>query len=317
MNVLDGLTAVRVMESAARALRRTSLIAAVSMLCGCAATQVQRAEQIGALGKAYTDAVSAAGQEALASTVAFSLEEIVKERRGGAFRTPEARDEAVRDEMERLQRRQKLVVESDAQVALLGEYFASLQAFAKQDVATPVEAATSSLTESINKLGLAIENNPEAKAKLTDGERGAIAKLAGQVARQIHGQALAGILERDAGMIGTQLKLLSKVLASYVSWIEARNKIQFDAFYRDSVVKPFVAAGDLPASWDKDARTYLRGMTLNAELVKAREAGVRMERFWASYLAGETSMSAILADLKEVQALLDAITALRKAREAT
>lgn len=316
MNMLDDPNAVRVLEITARSLRRTGLIAAVAMLCGCAATQVQRAEQIGALGKAYADAVSAAGQEALASTVAFSLEEIGKERKGGAFRTPEARESAVRDEMARLQRRQKLVVESDAQVALLGEYFAGLQAFARQDVATPVEAATSSLTDSINKLGLAIENNPEAKAKLTDAERGAIAKLAGQVARQIHGQALAEILERDAGMIGAQLKVLSKVLASYAGWIEARSKIQFDAFYRDSVVKPFVAAGDLPANWDEDARTYLRGMALNAQLVKAQEAGLRMERFWASHLAGETSMSAMLADLKEVQALLDAITALRKAREA-
>jgi len=295
---------------------RATVIVAALVLSACAATNIQRAEQLGALGKAYGDAVSAAGDEAMASTVDFSLDELRKERKGGAFQTQVEREKAINSEIERLKKRQQLVAESDAQVAFLGEYFADLEQFAKQDVASSVETATGSLTDSINQLGLAIENNPEAKAKLSDAERTSIAKLAGLVARQVHGQALARILERDAAMIGTQLKLLSKVLATYAEWINARSDMEIKAFYRDNVVKPFAAAGDLPAGWDKDVRTYLRGASLSEQLSKAQAAGQRMERFWAGYLAGETSVAGMVADLKEVQKLLDAIAAYRKAKAA-
>lgn len=301
-------------KGGSEAHRRLMAVAAVALLSGCAATNIERAEQLGALGKAYADAVSAAGEEAMASTVSFSLEEIAKERKGGAFGTPEARAQAIRDEISRLQERQKLVDESGAQVALLGEYFGSLEKFAKQDVAGSVETATGGLTDSINKLGLAIARNPQAKATFSDGDRTAIAKLSGQVARQVHGQALARILERDAALIGTQLKLLSKVLATYAEWIGARSDMEFKTFYRENVEKPFVASGELPAAWDKDVRTYLRGVSLGGQLVRAQAAGERMERFWAGYLAGDMSLGGLLSDLKEVQRLLDAVSAFNKAR---
>jgi hypothetical protein len=293
---------------------RIALLAACAVLAGCAATQIQRAEQLGTLGKAYADAVTAAGDEAMASTITFSLDEIRKERKGGAFATREEREKAIAAEIDRLRRRQMLVVESDAQVALLAEYFAGLEQFAKQDVAGSVEAATGGLTASINQLGSAIENNPQAKATLSEPERTAIAKLSGLVARQVHGQALARILERDAAMIGTQLKLLAKVLATYAEWIGARSDMELTEFYRENVVKPFAAPGELPSGWDRDVRAYLRGSSLAEQLVKAQAAGQRMERFWAGYLAGDTSLAGIVADLKDVQRLLDAVSAYRKAR---
>lgn len=201
-----------------------------------------------------------------------------------------------------------------AQAALFGEYFASLQQFAKQDVAGSVETATAGLASSINRLGVAIENNPQAKARLSEPERTAIAKLAGLVAREVHGQALSRILERDAKMIGTQLTLLAKVLATYAEWIGARNDMEIEQFYRQSVVKPFTATGELPAGWDKDVRTYLRGSDLAVQLGKAKAAGQRMERFWAGYLAGDLSLGEMVASLKEVQSLLDAVSAYRKAK---
>jgi hypothetical protein len=74
--------------------------------------------------------------------------------------------------------------------------------------------------------------------------------------------------------------------------------------------------GDLPSAWDQDVRTYLRGSELAEQLVKARAAGQRMERFWAGYLAGDTSIAGVTADLKDVQRLLDAVSAYRKAKAA-
>jgi len=299
---------------ALRRMARVLVLGAILALSGCASTQIQRADQLGALGKAYADAVILAGEEAMASVTAFSLAEIKDERKGFADATPKARADALQDQVDRLKRRQALVLQSNEQVALLGEYFSDLSRFAKEDVGGSVETAMGGLTSNINRLGLAIEDNPQAKAKLSDAEKTAIAKLSGLVARQVHGQALSRILERDAGMIGTQLKLLSKVLATYADWINSRSDMELKEFYRDHVVKPFSAAGSLPGGWDADVRTYLKGASLSAQLVKAQAAGERMERFWAGYLAGDTSISGMVADLKDVQQLLDAVAAYRKAK---
>jgi hypothetical protein len=106
-------------------VRRFVVVLAALVLSACAATNIQRAQQLGALGKAYSDAVSAAGDEAMASTTTFSLDEIRQERRGGAFATPGDREKAINDEIDRLRKRQMLVDESNAQVALLGEYFST------------------------------------------------------------------------------------------------------------------------------------------------------------------------------------------------
>ncbi len=289
------------------------LLGIALVLFGCAATQVQRAEQLGALGKAYADAVMFTGQEAVASSVTFSLNEIRKERTGGAFRTPEDRSKALKDQIEILEQRQKLVETSNQLLGLLAEYFAALEQFAKQNVSASFETATGGLIDSINKVSTAVENDPKAKAKISDAERNALAKLSGLVAHQVHGQALARILERDASMIGTQLKLISKILATYAEWIRARSDMELKDFYRDQVVKPFVANGELPGSWDRDVRHYLQGTSLSEQLVKAKAAGDKMERFWAGYLAGEISIRDMVADLKDMEQLLQAVSAFRKA----
>jgi len=289
------------------------LLGIILALSGCAATQVQRAEQLGVLGKTYADAVVLTGQEAMASSVTFSLNEIRKERAGGAFRTPEDRLKALKDQIEILEQRQTLVETSNQLLGLLAEYFAGLEQFAKQNISASFETATGGLIDSINKVGKAVEDNPKANVKISDAERTALAKLSGRVARQVHGQALARILERDASMIGAQLKLMGKILATYSEWIRARSDMELKDFYRDQVMRPFVASRELPGSWDRDVRRYLQGTSLSEQLVKAKAAGDKMERFWAGYLAGEISIRDMVADLKDMEQLLQAVSAFRKA----
>ena len=289
------------------------LLGMVVALSSCATTQVQRAAQVGALGKTYAEAVTLAGDEAMATSITFSLSEIQKERAGGAFPSPEDRSKAIKDQIEILSQRQQLVTTSNQLLALLAEYFADLEQFAKQDISTSFETATGELVDSINKVGGTVENNTQAKAKISDAERTSLAKLSGLVARQVHGQALAQVLERDATMIGTQLKLMSKILATYSEWIRSRSDIELKEFYRDRVVKPFVATGDLPGQWEQNVRRYLQGTNLSAQLAKAKAAGDRMERFWAGYLAGEISISEVVADLKDMEQLLQEISAFNKA----
>jgi hypothetical protein len=289
------------------------LLGMIVALSSCATTQVQRAAQLGVLGKTYAEAVTLAGDEAMATSITFSLSEIQKERAGGAFSSPEDRSKAIKDQIEILSQRQQLVTTSNQLLALLAEYFADLEQFAKQDISTSFETATGGLVDSINKVGSTVENNTQAKAKISDAERTSLSKLSGLVARQVHGQALAQILERDAVMIGTQLKLMSKILATYSEWIRSRSDMELKEFYRDRVVKPFVASGDLPGKWEQDVRRYLQGTNLSAQLAKAKAAGDRMERFWAGYLAGEISISDVVADLKDMERLLQEISAFNKA----
>jgi hypothetical protein len=289
------------------------LVGILLSLSSCATTQVQRAAQVGALGKTYAEAVTLAGDEAMATSITFSLSEIQKERAGGAFPSPEDRSKAIKDQIEILSQRQQLVQSSNHLLALLAEYFADLEQFAKQDISASFETATGGLVDSINKVGGTLENNTQAKAKISDAERTSLSKLSGMVARQVHGQALARILERDAVMIGTQLKLMSKILATYSEWIRSRSDMELKEFYRDRVVKPFVVSGDLPGKWEQDVRRYLQGTNLSGQLAKAKAAGDRMERFWASYLAGEISISEVVADLKDMERLLQEISAFNKA----
>jgi len=289
------------------------LLFIVLALSTCATTQVQRAAQLGVLGKTYAEAVTLAGDEAMATTITFSLAEIRKERAGGAFPTPEDRSQALKNQIEIIEQRQRMVETSNQLLALLAEYFADLEQFAKQDISTSFETATGGLVDSINKVGSTVESNTQAKAKISDAERTSLAKLSGLVARQVHGQALARVLERDASMIGTQLKLMSKILATYSEWIRARSDMELKEFYRDRVVKPFVATGDLPGKWEQDVRHYLQGTNLSAQLAKAKAAGDRMERFWAGYLAGEISIGDVVADLKDMERLLQEISTFNKA----
>jgi len=290
------------------------LLGVILTLSACATTQVQRTEQLGTLGKTYADAVALTGQEAMASSITFSLNEIRKERAGGAFPTPEGRAKELKDQIEIIEQRQKLVETSNQLLRLLAEYFADLEQFAKQDISTSFETGTGGLVDSINKIGKTVENNSKANAKISDAERTALAKLSGLVARQVHGQALARVLERDTSMIGTQLKLMSKILATYSEWIRARSDMELKEFYRDRVVKPFVGTGELPGSWDQDVRRYLQGMSLSEKLAKTQAAGERMERFWAGYLAGEISIGDMVAVLKDMEQLLQAVSAFSKAR---
>jgi hypothetical protein len=106
---------------------------------------------------------------------------------------------------------------------------------------------------------------------------------------------------------------MSKILATYSEWIHARSDMELKEFYRERVVKPFVATGELPGSWDQDVRRYLQGTSLSEQLAKAKAAGDRMERFWAGYLAGELSIRDMVADLKDMEQLLQAVSAFRKA----
>jgi len=303
-------------ESKSRLSLGWAVLGTILVLSGCATTQVQRAEQLGMLGKTYANAVTLAGDEAMAISITFSLTEIRQLRADGAFSEMdmEGRKNAINLKIDILKQRQQLVETSNQLLAMLAEYFAGLEEFAKQDISTPFETETGGLVDSINKAGNTVEKNPEAKKKISDAERASIAKLSGLVARQVHGQALARVLERDAPMIGTQLKLMSKILATYSEWIRARSDMELKEFYRDRVVKPFVGTGELPESWDQDVRRYLQGTSLSEQLAKAQDAGERMERFWTGYLAGEISISAVVADLKDMERLLQAISDFAKAR---
>ena len=296
------------------ALRWLLAITILLLGSGCATTQVRRADQLGTLGKAYVEAVTAMSAEALASSVNFSLIELRKERQQGAFPNRSERENAIKTQIDTLLQRQALVATSNRQLALLGEYFTTLQQFAREDIAGSFEAATGDLTQSINDVGAAIETNPQAKATISEPERMAIGKLAGLVAQQIHGAVLTKILTRDAALIGTQLTLISKTLTTYSSWIGDRMDFDLADEYKTSVVRPFADSGDLPGGWDHDVREYLNRKQLSNELSKAELASKKMERYWAEYLAGRTSLGDLADDLKDIKKLLDAIAGVRAGR---
>ena len=288
------------------------LIAFLLGLYGCATTQIQHAAQLGELGKAYAGAVILVGQEALDSSIDFSLSEIQKERAGGGFSSEQARSQALNKQKDILRQRQQLIEKSNQLVALFAEYLSDLEQFAKKDTSSSFGTAITGLVENISNLGRSVISDDKALIGINDDERSSLSKLSGLISRQVHGQLLAHLLERDAATIGTQLRLLSKILAVYSDWIRERNDMILEDFYRTRVLGPFAGMGELPASWTKDARQYLEGMSLSDALMKATAAGDRMERFWAGYLAGRLSISEAVIDLKDIAQLLQAVSDMKK-----
>ena len=102
-------------------------------------------------------------------------------------------------------------------------------------------------------------------------------------------------------------------MSTYAAWIRARSDTEFKTFYRESVVKPFVAPGSCRAGGDKDVRTYLRGVSLPEQLVKAQAAGERMGTLLGR-LSRRRDDRRMQADLARCKQPLDAVSAYRKAK---
>jgi len=276
---------------------------------GCASVQVERAKDVSTAGIAYSKAVSAVIDLDMDALIDASSKRRVALARGPgdeAARTTSlkaADDELIQVVVE--------LAKLKRSVSAVEAYFSGLQALAGETPGDAAEASVKSLVDRVNGVSTALGG----EARLSNERKTAIAGLANLVVKQVHGAAIGRALERDAVTIGRALALHEHLLLTSASDIDASTQIDTSAFYRDRLLKPYVAGG-IGASWIADRRTYIKGAALgsvSAALKTASDAAVQMGDVWRHILSGKTSTAELMLILQEISAALDNVEALKKA----
>jgi predicted small secreted protein len=290
-----------------------SLVLVVALLQGCVTVEVERGKDVSSAGIAYARTTAAVIDVAIDAAIDASSERQIRRRLGPASTAAEqaAREDGLRQLDDELVRTVQLYIRLKRSVSAVESYFSGLQALSGATPGAATEAAVKSLADRVNDLNGALEKG----ATISDAKKGAIAGLAGLVVKQAQGAAIARALERDAEVIGRALVLQELTLQAANSDIAANMNDANARFYRDRVLKPFLAGG-VGDKWADDRRTALkvRAIGSSPEAVAAAEAAARqMQAVWARILSGETSGDEFVAILKDTQELLDAAIALKKA----
>lgn len=290
----------------------------VALLQGCAAVQVQRAKDLSSAAVRFSDTTLVVIDAA--TDAAINADSQVQVRAARPATSHEAQSQR-KQELETLNAglAQTVVLyqTTRSQVMAVKAYFVALQDLANGSPVEQVEASVKTLSERVNGLSAALENNPApAKPKLSSAKIDAIAGLAGKVAEAIHGAKIASALRRDAPVIGKALALQERMLLTAGDDIRNELNQTNNIFFVDKVERPF-AEGRLGSNWSDDRRRYLKVRALNqaqAAVASAAAAASQMQAVWERILAGSFSAAEINVVLKETEELLDAAAAYRAAK---
>ena len=274
---------------------------------GCATVQVERGKDLSSAGIAYARATAAVIDIAVDAVIDASSERQIRRRLGPAAAPADqvSRETALRELDDELVRTVHLYVRLKRSVSAVESYFAGLQALSGATPGEATEAAVKTLVDRVNGLNGALEKG----TTISDAKKGAIAGLANLVVKQAHGAAVARALERDAAVIGRALVLQELTLQAANSDIAANMNDANARFYRDRVLKPYVAGG-VGDGWADDRRTALKVRAMGSS-----PEGVASQAVWGRILSGESSGQEFIVMLKETQELLDAAIALKKANK--
>ena len=285
---------------------------------GCASVAVQRAKDVSSAGVAYSQATAAVVDIAIDATVDASSQSRVLGKPRQSVTDPaerQARQAELKEIDQELIDNATEYVRLKRSVGAIGAYFKALQELADGSPAEATQTAVAGLADRVNGLNAALDQGKDGKPLISDAEKGAIAGLSKQVAKQIHGTALAQALERDAAVIGRALVLQEKVLKAAEMDIRANLTNASQRFYTSRVLVPY-GSGAIDDAWANDRRAYIRVAALGntpEALNTAQAASRQMQTVWARVLSGEYSAREITAMLKDTEDLLAAVAALQDA----
>jgi hypothetical protein len=286
-------------------------------MCGCAGVTVQRGKDISSAGLAYTRATIALTDVTIDDMIDAESEAQVR-----SFEGPNAPRIAPEESARRLDlldrqtiANTKSLLKMKSSLAAVEAYFAGLQALANDDQSDAASTAVGQLADHVNELNGVLEKDAAVKDKVSAEQKAALSGLAKLVVNEIHGAKLAEALRRDASVIGEALTLQEQVL-DFAELVIGNNLRQKAAvFYVDKVKRPY-KAGKLDSSWVDDRRNYIRGRAMGEiadSLKTAREASKQMTKTWQKVLSGSYDVSEMRASIDELNGLLGAIDALKKA----
>jgi hypothetical protein len=280
---------------------------------GCAGVNVQRGKDLSTAGVAYTKATSAVVDATIDAMIDSESEALVRSYEGPNAPKP---DPTRLDKLNGLAiKNTATFLKMKASLAAVQAYFEGLQALVNDDSSTGAATAVGQLADHVNSLNRVLEGDPEAKDKISADQKSALSGLAKLVVDQVHGAKVAEALRRDAPVIGEALAFQAAILDNSALIIGNNLKQKANVFYVDRVRAPF-AAGKIGASWVDDRRTYIRGAATGEvadSLKTAREASKQMTKAWEKVLSGTYDLSEMTTSIEELNDLLAAADALKKA----
>lgn len=293
-----------------------ALYAAAALLQGgCASVSVERGKDLSSAGVAYAQATAAVIDMAVDAAIDASSERQIRKHMGPAA-TPQERAEreATLKELDQaLVENVQNYVRLKRSVGAVQAYFTGLQALAGATPAQATENAVQGLVGHVNGLNLALQGGKE----ISSEKSSAIAGIAGMFVKQAHGAAVARALERDAPIIARALVLQELALRLAVGDVVASMNDANARFERDRVIKPYLAGG-VGQDWADDRRTAVKTRAIGTSpqaVASAADAARQMQAVWGRILSGETSGAEFSLMLREVQELLTAANALKKANQ--
>ena len=198
---------------------------------------------------------------------------------------------------------------------LLKDYFTNLQAFASSNAPETATIVICELNWKINEANKAITKKE--KVLLSDGEKDAIGKLAGVVAKGIQSAMLQHALKRDASIIGEQLLLQEKLLAKLSDMLDSRYKDYVTIMEKERVRKPYINKTITnEEDWKEVRSQFLKSVFLDQSLQNAKSAIKELRLIWENILNEKQDIGSIQSTLSDINEFLNDVNKLKESIQA-
>ncbi len=285
----------------------------ILLLSGCISSsqKIQQGRDLSTSGIQYTEAVNGLLDVTMDRVIDFDSSEAIRIRKRAAEDTL----------------KQKIQERDSVLLALLNElnsfrrytqqlkvYFLNLQALVNSPVQAESGAVVRELSESVRNANNEIRSKNS--IRLSEEETDGIAALSQSVAKGVHAAKIDAALRRDAKVIGEQLLLHEKLLASLTDMLRDRFEMENDEFRNAKVTKPYINKKvEIGDQWKKDRKKWLNSQFTSESLDKAKEAARQLRAVWEQILQGQSDPGSIALLIQDINEFVLIINEINEANE--
>lgn len=305
-------------------MRHTILAITIVGLSGCSTVDLQRGKDLSSAGVAYSQATSALIDVAVNSMIDADSEAHVRTKLPQQVLTrpeytPEELGEKLKESDSGLISNTAQLLTLKASIGSIEAYFKGLQSLADNPQSDTTASAVSTLADRVNALNGALKKTEGGVVELviSESQKTALSGLAKLVADQIHAKKVGNALKRDAKIIGEAILLQEEILNFAEKVIAGDLNSKANRFYVDSVRVPFEKQ-IINEKWVGDRRVYIKSIATGqvSEAIKsAREASKQMGKIWEKILSGVYDVSEIRHQIQDIEAIVNALLALKQAEK--
>lgn len=302
-------------------MRYIMIFIGMAGLSACSTVELQRGKDLSTAGVAYSQATAVLINVAVDSMIDADSEAHVRTKLPQeALSKPEFTAVKLSERLELsdsgLISKTTQLLTLRASVGSIEAYFKGLQSLSDNPQSDTTATAVSTLADRVNALNSALKNTDGGvKPVISESQKTALNGLAKLVSDQIHAKKVGDALKRDAKIIGEAILLQEEILSFAEKVIVGDLNSKSNRFYVDSVKGPFEKQ-TINEKWVRDRRLYIKSKAISqvSDAVKtAREASKQIDAIWKKILSGVYDASEVRQQIEGVEALVNALLALKLA----